>query len=267
MQLVDVHCHLESNLYDGMLDTIIAEARKVKLAKLITASVVPEEWEKSRSIAESYEEAEYALGIHPWYVREEHTAKIDELVEHASRGAIAIGEIGLDKKVPMPPFELQLRLFTQQLIVARELNLPVIVHCRGAYNELLICIKQIGIPRAGGIVHSFSGSTEIAGELIKHGFSFSMGGVLTYRNSKKRSEVLRSIYPDYFMLETDSPDIPPLEAKGKLHTPENILYNLRAAAEILAVSEEKIADATTHNAYRMFKFNSPRGFASRTAST
>ncbi len=254
MELVDVHCHLESDLYDGILDDIIAKTRAAGLVKLITSSVVPEEWEKSRSIAESYEEVEYALGIHPWYVREEHTAKIDALVADISRGAIAIGEIGLDKKIDMPSFGLQLRLFTDQLIVAKELNLPIIVHCRGAYNELLICLKQIGIPQAGGIVHSFSGSAEIAEELIKYGLSFSMGGVLTYRNSKKRSEVLRSIYPDYFMLETDSPDIPPIEARGKLHTPANILYNLRAASEILGESEEKIADITTRNAARMFKF-------------
>lgn len=267
MKLVDVHCHLESNLYNGILDEIISDARNTGLVKLITSSVVPEEWEKSQSIAESYEEVEYALGIHPWYVREEHTAKIDELVEHASRGAIAIGEIGLDKKIDTPSFGLQLRLFTHQLIVAKELNLPVIVHCRGAYNELLVCLKQIGMPPAGGIVHSFSGSVEIAAELIKFGFSFSLGGVLTYRNSKKRAELLRSIYPDYFMLETDSPDIPPLEAKSRLHTPANIRYNLQAASEILSIAKEKIADTTTRNAAGMFNFNFPRGCAIRTANT
>ncbi len=267
MKLVDVHCHLESDLYNGKLDEIISEARNAGLVKLITSSVVPDEWSKSQSIAESYEEVEFALGIHPWYVRELHTAQIDKLVECTSRGAIAIGEIGLDKKVPLPPFELQLRLFTHQLIVAKELNLPIIVHCRGAYNELLVCLKEIGMPAAGGIVHSFSGSVEIAGELCTHGFSFSMGGVLTYRNSKKRHDVLKYIYPEHFMLETDSPDIPPVEAKGRLHTPSNILYNLKAASQILGVSEEKIADATTQNAYRMFTLNLPRGFASRTAST
>lgn len=265
MKLVDVHCHLESDLYEGKLDDIIAKARGAGLVKLITSSVSPDEWDVSRAIAERFDIVAYSLGIHPWYVRPHDTAAIDTLVEKALRGAVAIGEIGLDKKVPSPPFELQLRLFTQQLIVARELGLPVIVHCRGAYNELLVCLKQVGSP-PGGIVHSFSGSPEIAMELIRHGFSFSMGGVLTYRNSKKRRDVLRAIYPDHFLLETDSPDIPPVEAKGKLHTPSNILYNLKAASELLGVAEEKIAEATTQNAYTLFRLDAPRGFASRTES-
>ncbi|MCX7679762.1 MAG: TatD family hydrolase [Spirochaetes bacterium] len=267
MQLVDVHCHLESELYDGKLDEIIRDAQKAGIIKLVTSSVIPEEWEKSRCIADSYDAVEYAIGIHPWYVHEKHIAKIDDLVAHTSRGAIAIGEIGLDKKILTPPIDIQLRLFIHQLIVAKELNLPIIMHCRGAFNELFACIKQVGVPAAGGIVHSFSGNLEIAAELIKHGLSFSMGGVLTYRNSKKRHEVLRFIYPDHFMLETDSPDIPPVEAKNKLHTPANILYNLRAAAEILGVPEEKIAEATTNNAINLFKFNSLRDSANCTVNT
>ena len=93
---------------------------------------------------------------------------------------------------------------------------------------------------------------EIADELVKLGISFSMGGVLTYRNSRKRSEVVKRIYPDHFMLETDSPDIPPVEARGGLHVPANIIHNLKAASEILGVSEEKVAERTTENASRMF---------------
>lgn len=253
MKIVDVHCHLESSLYEGKLDDIVAEARRAGLVKLITASITPGEWEFSRSLAERYAEVEYALGVHPWYIREGDFAAVDGLPEAAMRGAVAIGEVGLDRKVEHPPFDVQLRLFTRQIIVARELNLPLVIHCRGAYYELLTCVKQVGLPEAGGVVHSFSGSVEIAEELIGHGLSFSMGGVLTYRNSKKRSEVVKRIYPDHFMLETDSPDIPPVEARNRLHVPANIIYNLRAASEILGEPEEKIAASTTENASRMFR--------------
>jgi TatD DNase family protein len=266
MKLVDVHCHLESHLYEGKLDDIVREARECGLVKIITSAITPDEWDISRQIAEQFDIVAYSIGIHPWYVKPIDLDSIDSLVEHSLKGAIAIGEVGLDKKVATPDFELQLRMFTRQLIAARELELPLIVHCRGAYNELITCFKHIGVSEAGGIVHSFSGSPEIAEELIKYGFGFSMGGVLTYRNSKKRQEVLRFIYPEHFMLETDSPDIPPVEAKGTLHTPANIRYNLRAASEILGISEEKIAETTTENAFRMFKLNSPRGFANRTGN-
>lgn len=253
MKLVDVHCHLESSLYEGKLDEIVGEAKGAGLVKLITASITPGEWDLSRSLAERFPEVEFALGVHPWYIRESDFAAIDSLPEAALRGAVAIGEVGLDRKVENPPFDTQLRLFTRQMIIARELNLPLVIHCRGAYYELLACIRQVGLPESGGVVHSFSGSVEIARELIAQGISFSMGGVLTYRNSKKRSEVLKRIYPDHFMLETDSPDIPPVEARGKLHVPANIIHNLRAASEILGISEEKIAEGTTNNASRMFK--------------
>ncbi len=255
MRIVDVHCHLESSLYEGKLDGIVADARSAGIVKLITSSITPGEWELSRSLAARYDMVEYSLGVHPWYIRESDFAAVDTLPEAAMRGAVAIGEAGLDKKISNPPFDTQLRIFTRQVIIARQLNLPLIIHCRGAYYELITCLKQAGVPSPGGVVHSFSGSVEIAEELIKLGISFSMGGVLTYRNSKKRNEVVRRIYPDHFMLETDSPDIPPVEAKDSLHVPSNITWNLRAASEILSVSEEKIAERTTQNASRIFNLD------------
>ena len=107
------------------------------------------------------------------------------------------------------------------------------------------------MPR-GGIVHNFNGSAELAEDLIRHGLSFSLGGILTYRDSKKRALMLKKIWPDHFLLETDSPDIPPSEKKGEVNEPANIQYNLRAASEILGVPEEIIAEKTTENAKRIF---------------
>ena len=147
---------------------------------------------------------------------------------------------------------MQKLLFSRQVLIARETGLPVIVHCRGAFDELKVIVKKIGLAAAGGVIHSFSGSVEIAAELMKLGFSFSFGGALTYRNSRKKEAILNAVFPDRFMLETDSPDIPPVEAKGGPNVPANILYTLKAASEILGISEEKIAEASTANAVRMF---------------
>ena len=113
------------------------------------------------------------------------------------------------------------------------------------------CRGKIGMPEAGGIIHSFSGSVEVAELLIPHGISFSLGGILTYRNSKKRVKLLQRIYPDYFLLETDSPDIPPVQME-KPNVPANIIYNLKAAAEIVEKSEDEVAKATTQNAIGLF---------------
>lgn len=255
MTLVDTHCHLESDLYRGKLDTIIADAKHAGVGALITSSIEPGQWEQSLSLAEKYDIVHCSLGIHPWYIREQDIPALDILGEMTKRGAVAVGEIGLDSKVSHPPFTLQVGVFERQLAIAKEINLPVIIHCRGAFNELLASIKRIGLPERGGTLHSFSGSAEIAEEFMKYGLSFSLGGILTYRNSRKREKTMRVIYPDHFLLETDSPDIPPVEAKGSLHVPSNILYNLKAAAEILCRTEEEVSRHTTENAVRIFNLS------------
>lgn len=255
MRLVDVHCHLESDIFRDSLDSIIGGALDAGIVKLITSSITPDEWPLSESIARRYECVEFALGVHPWYCREEHMGRIDELADARVRGAIAIGEIGLDKKTPHPSMELQRRIFERQLSIAKELDLPVIMHCRGAFEELLHHIKKTGMPKRGGIIHSFSGSMQIAEELMKYGVSFSFGGALTFRNSKKKEDVLKGIFPGHFMLETDAPDIPPVEKKDVPNVPAHILYNLKAASDILGLPEETVAGAATINAANMFGLN------------
>ena len=144
------------------------------------------------------------------------------------------------------------REFFEQLAIARETGLPAVLHCRGAFNELIQSVRRIGGLPAGGVIHSFSGSPELAEELSSLGLSFSMGGTLTFRNSARRAAVLKKIYPDRFLLETDSPDIPPVQKHGEINRPRNILYNLEAAAEIIGDTAENIAGNTTRNAARLF---------------
>ncbi|MBN2309550.1 MAG: TatD family hydrolase, partial [Candidatus Hydrogenedentes bacterium] len=246
------HCHLESEEFADSLESVLDAARLAGVAALVTCSIVPEQWAVSRALAGRFPEVYCALGVHPWYAREEHLSALDGLRDARGLGAVAIGEIGLDRKIEAPPFAFQRKVFETQLGIANEIGLPVIVHCRGAFNELIESVKAVGPPKAGGVVHAFSGSVEVAEELMPLGFSFSMGGTLTYRNSKKRHRTLKRIYPGHFLFETDSPDIPPVEARGVPNTPANILYALRAAVEILEEPAEAIAEATTRNAVRLF---------------
>ena len=252
MKLVDSHCHLEAPEFENNLTEIIKNAGHAGIVKLITSSVTYDEWEKSRSIHKKFNQVEYSIGVHPWYVSESDTDIQYRLERESGKGEAAIGEIGLDRKISTPGFELQRLVFELQLRYAVDTDIPVIIHCRGAFNELIESLNRTGVPSRGGIIHAYSGSPELAEVLIKKGLSFSMGGTLTYRNSKKRSEVLRRIYPDHFLLETDSPDIPPVNTE-KPNVPSNILLNLRAASEILCIPEEKIAESTTANAMRIFR--------------
>lgn len=252
MRLVDAHLHLESEHFTNILEHILNDAKDAGVIKLITNSITPGQWPRSRQIAEQFEEVEFALGVHPWYAVKEDLKLLDTLQDARKRGALAIGEIGLDRKISTPDFPLQLKIFEKQLAIAREIDLPVIIHCRGAFNELIAAIKRVGSPKRGGIIHSFSGSEELADSLIPLGINFSLGGILTYKKSRKRTKVMQRIYPDHFLLETDSPDIPPVQLHGEINTPSNIRYNLTAAAAILEVPEEAIAEQTTKNAFRIF---------------
>jgi TatD DNase family protein len=147
--------------------------------------------------------------------------------------------------------DIQIRIFRKQLSIAADLGLPSIIHCMGAWSELDSALKAVPVKR-GGIIHNFNGSEELARSLSKLGISFSMGGTLTYRDSVKRERMLKSIYPDHFLLETDSPDIPPIEKRGLTNEPAYIRYSLSAASEILSVSEELIAESTSRNADNIF---------------
>jgi TatD DNase family protein len=252
MKLVDVHCHLESDAYRESLDDVLADARRVGLIKLVTASITPEQWPVSRALAERYSEVECAWGVHPWYIKPEHESQLDGLYGARDAGVVAVGEIGLDRKVATPEFETQQRLFEAQLRIAVDVDLPLAIHCRGAFDDLAASFKRVGVPKRGGLIHSYSGSAEWIRPWLEKGIHASLGGALTYRNSRKKREVLQLVYPDFLLLETDSPDIPPVELKGQVNVPANIVYNLRAASEILGQSEETIAARTTANAARLF---------------
>jgi len=254
LKLIDSHCHLEADEFDSCIDSIIDNAVNAGIVKLITSSVEYSQWEKSKNLHERFNSVEFTIGVHPWYVSETDRDIKDKLINADNIGAIAIGEIGLDKKIQSPPFDLQQNIFELQLQYAVDVNKPVIIHCRRAFNELIESINRIGIPKKGGIVHAYSGSAELAEILIKKGLSFSMGGTLTYRNSKKRSDALKVIYPDYFLLESDSPDIPPVNSV-KPNVPSNILLSLKAASEILMIDQESIAETTTENAKKIFGIN------------
>jgi len=252
LKLVDVHCHLESEEFSGSLDDVLSDARRAGVVKLVTASIAPEQWAKSRALAVQYPEVECACGVHPWYIRPEHETQLGGLREACAAGVAAIGEIGLDRKVPSPDFELQRRLFEIQLQTAIDLDLPVVIHCRGAFDDLAVSFRRIGVPKRGGLIHSYSGSAEWIRPWLDRGIHASLGGALTYRNSRKKREVLQLVYPDFLLLETDSPDIPPVELQGQTNVPANIVYNLRAASEILERTEDEIATHTTANAARLF---------------
>ncbi|MCX8124455.1 MAG: TatD family hydrolase [Spirochaetes bacterium] len=251
MELIDVHCHLESEHFAGKLHSIIEKAKSVGVIALITCAIVPDEWELSQKISTQHKEVYFALGVHPWYISENFFNELYKLTQVSDTKYCAIGEIGLDAKTNID-MQLQKKFFEDQVAIANELGKPIIVHCRGAFNELIASLKRVGTLTAGGVIHSYSGNLEITKQLIPFGFYFSFGGAVTFRNSKKKLEVLKFIYPDYVLLETDSPDIPPVEKSGHINVPENIIYVVTAVSELIEKPQEEIARITTSNAKKLF---------------
>jgi len=253
---VDAHCHLLAEEFGAGPGPVLEEGRGAGIVRFVTAAVLPEEWEPSLALSRAHPDVSCVLGVHPWYCGRTSPECLKDLPAALERGAAGVGEIGLDTVTDRTPFDLQLVFFRRQLAIAREMNLPVVLHCRKAFNETLAVLKREGAPARGGLVHSFAGSAEVAEAFMEHGFVFSLGGILTYRNSLRRAQALRRMYPDAMLLETDAPDIPPVERHGMgPNTPANILYNLRAASEILETPEDEIARITTHNAKKLLGFH------------
>ncbi|MGC8739456.1 MAG: TatD family hydrolase [Candidatus Hydrogenedens sp.] len=252
MEIIDVHCHLEAEEFRDDLEEVVNDAKSTGIIKMITSSVTPEQWEKSLRISQQYPEIECTWGVHPWYVKEEYFKDLNRLLTDSANKIVAIGEIGLDLKIDNPPYELQEKFFIRQLEIAKEINIPVVIHCRGAFSQLAGIINKIGMPERGGIIHAFKGSPEIVEQLIPHRIFFSLGCGITYRYSSKREKVLNQIYPDHLLVETDSPDIPPARQSGIRNVPSNIILVLSALTGYLKNSVLEIAKNTTNNAKKVF---------------
>ncbi|HEY1407132.1 MAG TPA: TatD family hydrolase [Spirochaetota bacterium] len=251
MRIIDAHCHLQADVFKNDLHRIVAEGKAAGIEKFISSATSPSDWQDCRNLQQTFPECSYSLGIHPWYIPPDALDFLSKIKESDLSGAVAIGEIGLDKRFTDINFETQLQTFRKQLRIAADLRLPVIMHCIRAWNELVDEIKKVKLTR-GGIVHNFNGGPDLARSLTRYGISFSVGGTATYRDSNKRAEMIRSIFPDRILLETDSPDIPPAEKRGLVNEPSYIRYTLSAISDIIAIDEETIAEKTTENAEIIF---------------
>ncbi|MFP4501481.1 MAG: TatD family hydrolase [Candidatus Hydrogenedentota bacterium] len=256
MALIDAHCHLTANELHDTLDYAITTARAAGIVAMVTNATSPEDWQAQTSVAARFPEVRFAWGIHPWWVNEDSRDAMARLRGAREAGAVAIGEIGLDGKIATP-MELQEAVFAAQLDVAQELGLPVVIHARGAYDRIQRMLHERGPLEHGGIVHAFSASAQIAEDLMAHGLHVSMGAALAYKPSKKRRAVLDTVWPEYLLLETDSPDMAPPQARNVPNTPANLLYVLRGLLNYVDATPEEAAAVTTRNAARIFNMELP----------
>ncbi|WIO73898.1 TatD family hydrolase [Porticoccaceae bacterium LTM1] len=259
MQLIDSHCHFDFPEFDPDRASLWARCMASGISKLVIPSVEPSRCNALFKITEQLTGIYGAAGLHPWWIAtwlKEHIdpAKLDEQLAEFLQlpNCVAVGECGVDGLIDAP-LERQQPLFEQQLKLACEYNLPVIVHVRKAHNQVLETLKKYR-PSRGGVIHGFSGSAELGDSYWKMGFRLGIGGTITYVRAHKTRQAVQQLPLEALLLETDAPDMP---LSGKQGKPNSPLY-LPEVAECLAAlrgeSLENIAQITTENSLTLFNF-------------
>ena len=248
---VDTHCHLDHPSLTARLPEVLDAATLARVTRYIVPGVGPAGWESIAALAKSSNAIFPAYGLHPMLADLYQKALLDRL-EFLVQSSVAVGEIGLDYALAGVSRDLQMTAFRIQLQLAVAAGLPVLLHCRKAFHDLLRIMKEENVQRVGGVMHAFSGSPEIAGECVKLGLCISISGTVTYLNARRPAEVVGKLPLDHLLLETDAPDMTPEPYRGRSNEPAFLIEIARKVAEIRGIDLEEVAEVTTRNAERLF---------------
>jgi TatD DNase family protein len=249
--LIDSHCHLDAAEFDHDREDVIARARAAGVMAQVIPAVTARSWPKLGALCASHEGLHPAYGLHPMFLaehRDEHLVALRDLI--AVERAVAVGECGLDFHVPGLDETRQRFFFEAQLKIAREFDLPVIVHARKAVDAVISALRGIGGLR--GVVHSFSGSEQQAEQLWKLGFYLGIGGPVTYDRAQRLRRIVAAMPIEFLLLETDAPDQPDAGHRGERNEPARLSVVCDCIAELRGVTPDALAAATTANAKRLF---------------
>ncbi len=248
----DTHAHYDAEQFDGDRDRVLSALPAAGVELAVDPGCDLTSSRAALALAERYDFLYAAVGYHPENCapyREEDLDQIRDMARHPK--CVAIGEIGLDYYwAENPPRALQQRVFRDQLALAAELALPVIVHDREAHGDSLEIVREF--PEVRGVFHCFSGSAEMAKELVGLGWMISFTGVLTYKNARKALEAAAAVPLDRLMIETDSPYMAPVPCRGQRNDSRNLPYICEKLAELKGVSPGECARITLENGKRFF---------------
>lgn len=248
-RVIDTHCHLDCDILRPLLPELLKAARSAGVSAWVVPSVHPDDWERMSLISRKYENVFPAYGIHPMHADLATPETLERLAELAS-GGVAIGETGLDPAYPHS-LERQEAVFRSQVAMAVDLGLPVLVHCRKAFQATLRVLAEEGAERVGGIMHAYSGSVEMARDFIRLGFAISLSGTLTWSNSVRPRRLAREIPEEWLVFETDAPDMTPQAHRGAFNRPEWCVETVAAAAVERKVCRDELAAAAFRNTLRI----------------
>lgn len=249
--IFDTHAHYDDKKFDNDRSELLHALPMQGVDHIVTQGTSVETSRQSLLLAEKYDYIYAAVGVHPECLntmQDNTLEQIAALAQHPK--AVAIGEIGLDYYYEDIPKDLQKCAFERQLALSKELNMPVTVHDREAHGDTLDFLKKY---KPKGIVHCFSGSVEMAREIVKLGMYIGIGGVVTFKNARKTVEVIQDIPLDRIVLETDAPYLAPVPFRGKRCDSSMIRYTAQAIADILNRPIEDILRITRQNALTVYE--------------
>ncbi|WP_157499599.1 TatD family hydrolase [Lysobacter sp. Root983] len=250
--LVDSHSHLDAAEFDPDRDRVVARARAAGVTRQVVPAVDAAGWPKLREVCARDPGLYPAYGLHPMYLashRPEHLRELGDWIERER--PLAVGECGLDYFVEDLDPQAQSLYFDGQLRLARDFDLPVIVHARRAVDAVIAAIRRCGPLR--GVVHSYSGSEEQARQLWKAGFLLGLGGPVTYERANRLRRLAASMPIEHLLLETDAPDQPDAGIRGQRNEPARLATVRDTIAGLRGIDADELARATCANAERLFR--------------
>ena len=249
--IIDSHCHIDFEQFDADRAQVIQRASSASIKKIIVPGVMKSTWQKIKSCCDQFPSLYPCFGLHPYFINKhqpEHLLDLKSWID--SNNPVAVGECGLDFYLKNLDTDLQTLYFEQQLDIALEFNLPVVIHARKSTEAVIKAIKK----RKGlrGMVHSYSGSYEQAIQLIQLGFYLSFGGAITYEKSTRLHKLVQQLPLESILVETDAPDQPVANSTDKRNEPLFILDVIQRVAELHKTSNDHISAITAKNSSELF---------------
>lgn len=251
--MIDTHCHLNDNQFDGEIDTIVNNFLGAGVEKAICVGCDTISNKRAYEIAQKFDSVYYSVGFHPDDCEAYNEQEMITYLSKKDKKLVAVGEIGLDYFHNKENKEEQKMVFESQIKLANKHKLPIVVHCRDAYGDTLEILKKYAPFENGIVMHCYSGSWDFAKELLKLGVKFSFTGTVTYKNAKNVQEVAKNLPIDSFFFETDSPYLAPTPYRGKQNEPKYVVEVVKFVAELRKIDYVELEKITDKTAKMFFK--------------
>jgi TatD DNase family protein len=256
VELIDSHTHLDFADFDADRGALLADSRALGVSRMVVLGVYQANWQRLWDLVQSDSQLYAAFGLHPVYLDDHRPEHLQQLGDWLTRLAghpqvCAVGEIGLDYFLAHLDRERQQALFEAQLQLAADFQLPALLHVRRSHAAVIASLKHFKLKR-GGIIHAFAGSREEAREYLKLGFKLGLGGAATWPQALRLRKVIAELPLHALVLETDSPDMAPAMFPGQRNSPQHLPAICAALAQIIGITPEQLASASTRNACELF---------------